>query len=202
MPPRTGKEPFRLVMNDFRQENIRRNSKQSRNWFKQKVKSIGTVTPRQVERDSNVRRNALAERLPSNPIGQMWFYFYDAKTKDQLPYFDRFPLCIPMEVYSDGILGLNLHYLPYETRADLFYELYKNKEKTVANPRARMKSDYQTVKAFGNIFKPCVKRYLTSHIRSKPTFVHPREWEMAIWLPVERFTTNKRTVWKDSRSML
>ena len=57
-------------------------------------------------------------------IGQMFMFFYDPKNKQTLPYYDRFPLVFPIELYSDGFLGINLHYLPQKYRANLMDALY------------------------------------------------------------------------------
>jgi hypothetical protein len=46
----------------------------------------------------------------------MYFFIYDRKGKNELDYYDRFPLIIPLESYSDGFLGLNIHYLPMRYR--------------------------------------------------------------------------------------
>ena len=32
----------------------------------------------------------------------MYTFFYDPKTKDKLPYYDRFPVVIINEIYPDG----------------------------------------------------------------------------------------------------
>jgi hypothetical protein len=46
---------------------------------------------------------------------------------------------------------------------------------------------------------PCIKRYLTPHIKSKLLAVQPDEWDAAIMLPVHQFKGAKpETVWKDS----
>ena len=86
-------------------------SRKAVEWFKQQVKSI-----RSPEREA---MNILAEpqRTGRFQLGGMYFFFYDAKTKDKLPYYDIFPLVIPLEKYTDGFLGLNLHYLPIRIRA-------------------------------------------------------------------------------------
>ena len=43
-------------------------------------------------------------------------YFYDPKTKQQMKYYDRFPLIMCVQMYNNG-LGLNFHYLPPMLRA-------------------------------------------------------------------------------------
>ena len=49
-------------------------------------------------------------------------------------------------------------------------------------------------------FKPCVKRYLTAHKRSRFMYIHPSEWDIGIFLPLARFEkANQATVHADSR---
>jgi hypothetical protein len=45
-------------------------------------------------------------------------------SRRQLPYWDRLPLIFPIEIYPDGFLGINLHYLPPMYRAKLMDALY------------------------------------------------------------------------------
>ena len=44
-------------------------------------------------------------------IGRLNMFLYDPKYKDKLPYYDVFPLVLPIQRYSDGFLGINFHYL-------------------------------------------------------------------------------------------
>ena len=52
-------------------------------------------------------------------------------------------------------------------------------------------------------FKPTVKHYLYDHVRSPFLEITAVEWDIALFLPFERFQkAQKETVWKDSRSMI
>ena len=63
----------------------------------------------------------------------------------------------------------------------------------------RLNLSYQLLKRFGRAV-PCVKRYLGDHVVSETVRIDADEWEIAIYLPVERFQKESaRTVWKDSR---
>jgi hypothetical protein len=37
------------------------------------------------------------------------------------------------------------------------------------------------------IFKPCVKQYLYSHVRSRMRVIPKEEWDIVLMLPIERF---------------
>ena len=43
--------------------------------------------------------------------GRMSMFFYDPKFKNRLPYYDTFPLVLPLETMRGGFIGLNFHYL-------------------------------------------------------------------------------------------
>jgi len=144
-------------------------------------------------------------RLTTNLIGRMVMYYYDPKTKDQLPYFDRFPLVIPISFHRNGWTGLNLHYLPHRLRADLLdalYEIYNNKH---LDESRRLNISYRTLQNTMRIrfYQPTIKRYLTNHLRSKIYVVDPQEWDLTLLLPTERFVgKSKQGVWNDSRKKL
>ena len=72
-------------------------TKQSMQWFKDNVSNI------------RVSRKALIAQGPrrvSQVYGSMYNFEYDPKTKATLPYYDRFPLCIPVQKAKGGFHGL------------------------------------------------------------------------------------------------
>ena len=49
-------------------------------------------------------------------------------------------------------------------------------------------------------FRPCVKRYLLSNVRSRFIKINSDTWDLALFLPTERFIkANKTKVFRDSR---
>lgn len=144
----------------------------------------------------------LISRMQPQQLGRMCMYFYDPKLKEELPYYDRFPLIIPIELYKDGFLGLNLHYLPPNRRAILMDSLYRNVIKNKhLDEKKRIMISYQIVKAASRNrnFLPCVKRYLYDHLRSRIYIVDPQDWNIALFLPTERWAkANKRRVYQES----
>lgn len=136
-------------------------------------------------------------------IGRMYFFVYDPKHKKTLPYYDTFPLIFPIQYYDDGFLGVNLHYLDIRTRSALFSQLQSLASNQRYNDNTRLKISYNILKGLGDLYKPCVKRYLMSHVRSQFIFIHPSEWEEAIFLPVESFEKAPVSrVWRESRKMV
>lgn len=170
-------------------------TKKSREWFQSKVKELGTVNRKALLRDDALE--------PTNReiVGSMYMYFYDPKTKETLPYYDRFPLIIMVEQAKGGFYGLNLHYLRPDIRAEFLDELMKLAPKKATDKTRITKMKYDLLKGVQKYkeFKPCFKHYLTSHIKSKMARVPMTDWEIAIFLPTEQFTkANKTKVWAES----
>lgn len=137
--------------------------------------------------------------------GHMLTYLYDAKWKDKLPYWDKFPLIFLVEIYKDGWLGINLHYLPLPVRSVLMRKLLMITNNDKFDERTRLKLSWQTLKA-GTKFKevtPCIKRYLAGHVRSNILQIPATEWEAALFLPVHNFQKKSTAkVWQDSRRII
>ena len=166
----------------------------ARNWLRAKVKEL-TPTSRALMADR--------DRLKTNStIGKMYFYFYDPKTKDSLPYYDRFPLVIPIESYKDGFLGLNLHYIHPKQRLILLDKLSETATNNNFDSKTKLRVSYSYLAGASKAFEatPCIKRYLFTHIQSRFLEISADEWDIAAMLPVETFvgaTTSK--VYADSR---
>lgn len=171
----------------------------ARKWYRQKAKTYG----------KGVKENAIMrdpDRLTSRPyVGSMYMFYYDPKHKKTLPYYDSFPLIFPFSTEKGNFKGINLHYLPLPYRAKLMDALYNLRTDSSYDDNTRLKMNYNILKSAAKyrFFKPCVKMYLTSHTRSRFLFVHPSEWDIALFLPSERFVKQTKTVvWRDSRKAL
>ena len=165
------------------------------NWFREKVKQatasakMGAVTPNQL-----LKREAGGDIA----LGKMFFYKYDPKFEKKLPYWDMYPLVFPFERAKGGFYGLNLHYLPPAQRATLMDQLNRYVSNERYDASTRLEISYQILKRFGRAI-PCVKRYLSDHVRSNTVRIDADEWEIAIFLPVERFQKRSKSyVWSQS----
>jgi len=171
----------------------------ARDWYRNAAKTFGRVN------DSSLMRGD-ASRLTSRPaIGQMYMYYYDAKHKETLPYFDRFPLVFPYKIVKGGFMGINMHYLPLIYRAQLMDALYDTATNTRYDESTRLRLNYNILSGAAKYryFKPCVKHYLTSQLRSRFLYVYPSEWDIALFLPLERFQgASKTKVFADSRKSM
>jgi hypothetical protein len=185
------------IQTSLAKEGLTPRTNAAREWLRSKVKSL-SPTPQSLMRDR--------ERLRDNSfIGRMYFYFYDPKHKNTLPYYDRFPLVIPIERYSDGFLGLNLHYIHPKQRIILLDKLSNVATNNRFDDKTKLRISYEYLAAASKAFEatPCIKRYLFSHINSRFLEISAEEWDIAVMLPVESFvgaTTSK--VYADSRKKI
>jgi len=146
---------------------------------------------------------SLAERGESSlAIGKMAFFIYDPKYKATLPYYDKFPLTIIVNIGSDYFEGLNVHYLPPKIRSIFLVRLFELLNNDKMNKSTRFEISYKMLKSASKLkyFAPCFKRYLYSHVKSRINIIKPEEWHNAILLPVAKFSgASKAAVWKDSK---
>jgi hypothetical protein len=153
-------------------------------------------------------------RLTTIPmIGRMYLFSYDPKGKKTLPYYDRFPLVLPFNASTTtgkasqgaGFYGLNLHYLPLVLRARLMDSLYQYVNNDKMDITTRIKLSYKLLNRVSTLkyFRPCVKQYLFSHLRSKFFYIEPKEWNIALFLPIDRFMkADNKTVYKESKRII
>ena len=142
--------------------------------------------------------------VSSSVLGKMYFYSYNPKWKNKLPWYDTFPLVFPIERYPDGFLGLNFHYLAPKHRAILMDQLKAFANNSKYDETTKLKLTYNMLKGFTKYkrARPTVHRYLNSKVNSKFVLVNADEWEVALFLPVERFKkANKKQVWAHSGTM-
>ena len=132
----------------------------------------------------------------------MCMFFYDPKGKDTLPYYDRFPLAIILGPAQGGFYGLNLHYLPPVLRAQFLDALLDITNNKSYNQSTKFGVTYDLLQRSSKFkyFKPCLKHYLSDHVRSKFAFVQAPEWEIATFLPTSDFAkVSANKVYTDSR---
>jgi hypothetical protein len=182
------------IKDSLAKEGLTPRTNAARAWIRSKVKDL-SPSPSNLMKDSERIRD-------KSMIGRMYFYFYDPKTKDSLPYYDRFPLVIPIERYSDGFLGLNLHYIHPKQRIILLDKLSEVASNDEYNETTKLRISYKYLAAASKVFEanPCIKRYLFGHVKSRFLEISADEWDIAVMLPAENFigaSTSK--VFSDSR---
>tara|TARA_B100000524_G_C23495127_1_gene314846 strand:+ start:75 stop:632 length:558 start_codon:yes stop_codon:yes gene_type:complete len=166
----------------------------STDWFKDKIKEFGQPGAMDLIRDGKQARTPF--------FGRLNMFFYDPKFKKTLPYYDRFPLVLPLESYPDGFLGINFHYLPINLRIRLLDRMVDFSNNTKFDESTTLDVDYSGVKGI-RLVKPTLHRYLAGRVKTNFRRIDADEFTVATLLPVQRFAkASEQEVYKDSRKML
>ena len=163
-------------------------------WYREKIKEFGTPGALDLIRDG---------KRDTKPFyGKLNMFVYDPKHKKKLPYYDTFPLVLPLENYPDGFLGINMHYLPIPLRVKLLDRLVDFSNNTKFDESTRLVVDYSKLKNI-KLIKPTIHRYLAGQMKSQIRRIDADEFPIATLLPVQRFKKESdKRVWSDSRGMI
>ena len=150
-------------------------------WYRDKIKEFGQPGAMDLIRDGSQNKTPF--------YGQLNMFFYDPKYRATLPYYDTFPLVLPIEKYSDGFLGINLHYLPMTLRLQLLDRLVDYSNNT------KLKNI--------NLIKPTLKRYLAGRVKTRYRLITADQFTVAALLPIARWRKGSASeVYSDSRKMI
>ena len=138
-------------------------------WYKRKVSELASrISAGRLMREGKI--------LKTPGFNQLNFFRYNPKTKAILPYYDTFPLVMPIDTAKGGFLGINFHYLPIPLRMRLLETLSKR----------NFAGDYSKLKNI-RLIKPCVKHYLKSQFASGFYRLDELDYAPAIFMPVQSF---------------
>ena len=160
---------------------------------KQKKKSVAWFKAKVGESAKGFRKKAKL-----GP-GKIYTFGYDAKYKDILPYWDKFPLIVVLDAYKDGFLGLNFHYISPVERMKFFSKILKfatqKGEVEDMTDKARFNVSWDAVRNIKHADK-MIHKYLYGHVRTSLLEAPPNEWENVIFLPYQKFVgASAKSVW-------
>lgn len=188
---------FTQLRNESNAAGLAKRSKEAKEWFTERVKELNG----RINRNTLLRDESLAMKKAPQ-WGFMYMFVYDPKTKDDLPYYDRFPLIIMTEPAPGGFYGLNLHYLQPKVRAIFLDKLLSTVKGKEIDEKTRLRTRYEILTRARKFreFAPCFKRYLFSQVKTRISQVPGTEWDIAIFLPTEHFKgASKTKVWAESK---
>ena len=152
------------------------------NWYKKKVADLSNrISAARLMRDNKLKK--------APTFNKLHFFRYDPKLKAILPYYDTFPLVMPIQSAAGGFLGINFHYLPIPLRMRLLETLDKR----------GFRGDYRKLKNIREV-KPTIKHYLRRQFVSGFLELEEDDYAPAIFMPVAQFRkASASQVWRDSR---
>lgn len=189
----TRKEKASLMINSYRSSlrtAIKNNgaavNNKSVRWFTDTIKSI--------------RTHKVTKPIP----GKLYAFVYDAKHKDTLPFWDKYPLIIYLGLGKQGntrlMYGLNLHYIPPKARQQLLEDLLVQYSSTTSiTNNTKLKIQWDQVKDFRGVDK-MIKAYLPNHVQGTFIEIKPSDWANVTMLPLQQFVSkgnrySARKVW-------
>jgi len=190
----------------FKETGIKRGSKEALKWYKELVRELfdtTDVTPEETflrDETRMIQKSGMLKRT-----GRMFLFNYKPKHRNDLKYYDTLPLVYVIKFTKDGFMGLNLHYLDMQKRTHLFNNLQVLLSGSIEDDMTRLRINNQILKGSRKFrwYRPCIRRYKTRFIGSRILQIPPKDWGIAIHLPVERFIKkHKYQVWAESRQQM
>ena len=164
-------------------------------WYRQKVQAL---LPKPQVRQM-IREGIKTQKVTVRPnFGMMNLFYYRPKGAEKLPYYDVFPLVIPLgRRLNNGFVGINFHYLSVPQRWLLLERLSMFQVPSELDA-------FDTEEGAGDVMalfwskirrkrgvRPIVRRYLTKYIQSRFLKIELSEMLIALAIPMERFYTGK-----------
>lgn len=196
-----------ILLKGIRTGQVPARSSAAREWYREQAKGVSRTARNRSQGDKLIKElKSDTERRQDDRfrMGNMYLFAYDPKHKDTLPYYDRFPLIFPINKAKGGFLGINMHYLPPILRAKLMDQLYTVLNNKNFDETTKLTASYKILNGAAKFkeFKPCIKHYLNAHVKTKPAYINPTEWDIALFLPTQKFVGATATkVYADSRKI-
>ena len=189
----------------FKETGLSRGSRQAMVWYKSLVREMFETSDLSPEETLLRDRTRLIQKTGYKREGGMYMFNYLPKGRSKMKYFDTLPLVFILKFTKNGFLGLNLHYLAPSMRERFFEMLQLRMRGSIENKWSKIATPYEFLKMSRQFryYRPCIKRYLTKYIGSRILHIWPKDWALAIHLPIERFKKVHRSqVWMESRAKL
>lgn len=149
----------------------------STRWYRGKITSMGGDA-------MSVNQHIREGKATARPnYGMMNLFSYRPETAGKLPYYDIFPLAIPIVEHRDGFTGINFHYLPIPLRVKLLnilVEAFKDDDNN------KLEMTWRNISGLRSV-RPIVRRYKAANVNSLFLKLTVEDMLIAVLLPVQEF---------------
>ncbi|UNA02511.1 DNA terminal protector protein [Serratia phage SP1] len=179
-----------------------------RSSLRDRVKDQGAATNNKSMRwfADTIKKSVRSHSVTRPSMGKIYAFAYDAKHKDTLPYWDKYPLIIYLgdATAKNGSYlwyGLNLHYIPPKARQSFLEELLKSYANTpVISNKTKLKINWSKVKGMRGS-DLMIKAYLPNRLRGPMLEIKPDDWANIVLMPTQSFQSKGKRygaqqVWK------
>ena len=177
----TGAEDLQKYFKKIGDYELKQLARKGVGWFLGKISELRKVVVKP-------RKFIISEDVTKKlTIGRVYLFQYKPKYKDTLPVWDEFPLVLPFQATPTGFIGINLHYLPYNARAWLLYNLTRINPKATKKKKMSVSWEILSNMARVNVGQYATHQYLLSHIASPVRVIQVEDYAKMIMLPVHKF---------------
>ena len=135
--------------------------------------------------------------------GRMISFWYQPPNTTTLQSYDRYPLVLVIKRRSNGFTGINFHYLGIRERAELLTYMRDRLAWEHDPKKTRLQRTYQMLlsKKRYKYFRPALKSYYKTNIKSRYIHIMEKNWDKALLLPIESFEGNVpiTRIWRESK---
>ena len=193
--------PFSDFIKNSPHVKLQNATRESVKWHREKIKELGKVTARDLLKNNQERLRNTSQIA----VGRFYTFNYWAVGRDELPYWDMNPIIVIISMDKDSFLGLNFHYLDYRTRAVFLDKLYALLNNDKFDDSTKLQLTYGLLKSMSSLkyYKPCIKKYLKTQLRSKMLYIRSEEWLPMLLLPTQQFQKKSASyVWSQSAKII
>ena len=177
------------------------NTDRSREWLREQAAAV-----KPEEAKASAKEQAILHGRSLMRLGRMYMFRYMPAGHLTLPYYDTFPVIFPFRMTNHGFHGINFHYLPHTYRAvlmDNLYSLVNNEKYDESTHLQRMTYTILNNTSRFRFFRPCVRQYLNKNVSSRFVYIPPSQWDIALFLPLERFVgATRNSIHQDSKNQI
>lgn len=198
---KTTSEMARMDIFERNKYDLNKTFRQSKAWYEQQWMLIA----KQGFTHFSVYKGNASQLTMKLLPGKMYMFFYEPLNKEQLPYYDRFPLVLLYKQSLNGFSGINFHYLPYQYRVILLYRLMQYKTNNKMDENTRIRYSWDAIKGVSKFAAavPAFKQYSFAGMRSQFREIRAYDWCTALLLPFEKMVKlSEDRVWTKSRNII
>ena len=172
----------------------------STRWYRDRVRALGEVKAHRVIIEG--KEDATAQVRPT--FGMLNLFFYEPESAKRLPYYDIFPIVLPLGKTKKGFKGINFHYLSVPMRIKLLEILAGGLGDDTSGT---IGASYSKVKRFSYV-APTLRQYKAKQVGSLFLKIPLEDMLVGLMLPVQVFYKGRWAakslvspdkVWADSR---
>lgn len=176
---------------------IERHTKESLEWFRKRLSKDLNVPRMKLIKDAADYKKRTGNE--NSLIGRLYYFHYQAEEAGdkELGVYDEFPMVFIFNSTKNKmgqrvLWGLNLHYATPQQRAVLYTQLLKVKTGGWSS-KTKLRLTWNVIKTISShkLYEKCVHAYRVDRMKSRLIEIDPREWEVATFLQLAKWSRPK-----------